>query len=364
MADIDSNLPVKDTADGTPGSPVPSIVQQIGGKDGSGNLRAMSVDTSGVVNVLATAQPGIDIGDVTINNAAGASAVNIQDGGNSITVDGVFFQTTQPVSIAATVAVSGPLTDTQLRATPVPVSGTIAATQSGTWTTTVTQATGTNLHTVIDSGTITLPTGASTSALQTTGNSSLSSIDTKTPALGQALMAASTPVVIASNQSAVPVSGTFFQSIQPVSQSGTWNINNISGTISLPTGASTSALQTTGNTSLASIDAGIPTALGSTSSVNSMPVVDVLNTAGQNRAQSVTTTAAEALGAATILTNRKMLSIRPTNGIIYWGFTNTVTTTTGTPIYTNEIMTISATDNLHIYVIAASTIDARISEAS
>ena len=31
---------------------------------------------------------GTDIGDVTINNAAGASAVNIQDGGNAITVDG------------------------------------------------------------------------------------------------------------------------------------------------------------------------------------------------------------------------------------------------------------------------------------
>lgn len=30
---------------------------------------------------------GTDIGDVTINNAGGASAVNIQDGGNSITVD-------------------------------------------------------------------------------------------------------------------------------------------------------------------------------------------------------------------------------------------------------------------------------------
>ena len=38
--------------------------------------------------VTATAQPGVDIGDVTINNASGASAVNIQDGGNSLTVDG------------------------------------------------------------------------------------------------------------------------------------------------------------------------------------------------------------------------------------------------------------------------------------
>jgi hypothetical protein len=60
--------------------------------------------------------------------------------------------------------------------------------------------------------------------------------------LGQKLSAASMPVVLASDQSAIPVS-----------QSGTWNLNNITGTISLPTGASTSALQTTGNTSLASI---------------------------------------------------------------------------------------------------------------
>lgn len=34
------------------------------------------------------ANDGVDIGDVTINNAGGGSAVNIQDGGNSITVDG------------------------------------------------------------------------------------------------------------------------------------------------------------------------------------------------------------------------------------------------------------------------------------
>jgi hypothetical protein len=51
-----------------------------------------------------------------------------------------------------------------------------------------------------------LPTGASTSALQTSGNTSLSSIDTKTPALGQTTMAASSPVVIASNQSVLRVS--------------------------------------------------------------------------------------------------------------------------------------------------------------
>jgi hypothetical protein len=62
-----------------------------------------------------------------------------------------------------------------------------------------------------------LPTGAATSAAQGTGNTSLGNIDTKTPALGQATMANSRPVVIASNQSAVPVSGTFWQATQPVS---------------------------------------------------------------------------------------------------------------------------------------------------
>lgn len=56
------------------------------------------ITAAGEQNVIATAQPGVDIGDVTINNAAGASAVNIQDGGNSITVDG---------SVSATVTNAG-----------------------------------------------------------------------------------------------------------------------------------------------------------------------------------------------------------------------------------------------------------------
>src|SRR3972149_3604060 len=34
-----------------------------------------------------SANDGVDIGDVTVNNAAGASAVNVQDGGNSLTID-------------------------------------------------------------------------------------------------------------------------------------------------------------------------------------------------------------------------------------------------------------------------------------
>jgi len=56
--------------------------------------------------------------NVTIDNASGAAAVNIQDGGNSITVDG---------TVAVTGTQTDALTDTQLRATAVPVSGTVTA---------------------------------------------------------------------------------------------------------------------------------------------------------------------------------------------------------------------------------------------
>lgn len=45
-----------------------------------------------------------------------------------------------------------------------------------------------------------LPTNAATSVLQATANTSLASIDTKTPALGQALAASSTPVVLPAAQ--------------------------------------------------------------------------------------------------------------------------------------------------------------------
>ncbi len=75
---------------------------------------ALPLPTGAATSALQT-QPGVDIGDVTVNNASGASAVNIQDGGNSITIDG-------SVSVTGSVAVTGPLTDTQLRASAVPVS--------------------------------------------------------------------------------------------------------------------------------------------------------------------------------------------------------------------------------------------------
>jgi hypothetical protein len=149
-----------------------------------------------------------------------------------------------------------------------------------------------------------LPIDASTSDLQTTGNTSLASIDGKTPVLGQAAMAASVPVAIASDQT-VPVSlasvpshdvtnagtfavqvtsvpttevtGTFWQTTQPIS----------AASLPLPTSAATSALQTTGNTSVASIDTKTP-ALGQATMAASSPVVIASNQSSIPVAQTVT----------------------------------------------------------------------------
>lgn len=56
---------------------------------------AATETTIAAINTKLTS--GTDIGDVTINNASGGSAVNIQDGGNSITVDGAV--TATPVTV-------------------------------------------------------------------------------------------------------------------------------------------------------------------------------------------------------------------------------------------------------------------------
>jgi len=74
-------------------------------------------------------------------SSANSSPVVIANDQAAVPVSGTFYQVTQPVSIAASVAVTGPLTDTQLRATAVPVSGTVTA-NAGTGTMNVTVVSG------------------------------------------------------------------------------------------------------------------------------------------------------------------------------------------------------------------------------
>jgi len=93
-------------------------------------------------------------------------------------------------------------------------------------------------------------------------------------------------------------------------------------------------------------------------------VRDSINSSSTNAALSVTATAVEAKVGALRLTNRKFISITPTNGTIYWGSTNTVTTANGTPIFKNQCITMAFTDNVAVWLIGIATTDVRIVEGA
>lgn len=228
----------------------------------------------------------------------------------------VLFLSTPSVSVG-TVAVTGPLTDTQLRASLVPVSATSQLTASSAIigsianaSFTATQGTATNLKTQaenyqggsavaaanplwtqVSGSVIVSPTGVvsvsmtnqntgfSTSALQTTGNSSLSSIDTKTPSLGQATMANSVPVAIASNQSVLQVSGTV-----TANPSSTYTVQ-FASTPSVSAGQVT-VIQPTGSNLHTVIDSGTITSITNTVGVSAGQVTVLQATATNLKTQA------------------------------------------------------------------------------
>lgn len=78
---------------------------------------------------------------------------------------------------------------------------------------------------------------------------------------------------------------------------------------------------------------------------------------------SVTTTAAEAKVGASALDERKVIGIQPLDGDIFWGYDSSVTSTTGHKIYQDVYVEIEASEQLSVYLVAASgSIDVRISE--
>lgn len=119
-----------------------------------------------------------------------------------------------------------------------------------------------------------------------------------------------------------------------------------------------------GEGSVGSIVGGVLTIQGGGPSGIQAPTRDIINTAAQYQAISVSTTSVEAKGAATRLINRKFLSITPTNGTIYWASNSSVTVTTGSPLFSNNTLFLSFSDNVTIFLIAASAIDVRILEGS
>lgn len=187
---------------------------------GGGGFVNVKVNPSGSINIA--------LGDIT-------GVVGQQTMANSL-----------PVVIASN-QTAIPITD---NAGSITVDGTVAATQSGTW----------DIRNI--SGTVSLPTGAATETTLTAlsakvtacntgavtisgalpaGNNNIGDVDVATlPAitLGTQANPFTSAIPISDNGGSITVDGTL-----AATQSGTWNITNVSGTISLPTGAATSAKQ-------------------------------------------------------------------------------------------------------------------------
>lgn len=136
-------------------------------------------------------------------------------------------------------------------------------------------------------------------------------------------------------------------------QSGTWNITNISGTVSLPTGASTSALQTTGNTSLSTIatnTTGLTVAQGSTTSGQAGQLIQGAVTTS---APSYTTAQTSPLSLDTSGNLRTTTTLGASSNVIGHVITDTGSTTavTGTVTISGTV-TANAGTNLNTSLLA------------
>jgi hypothetical protein len=105
-------------------------------------------------------------------------------------------------------------------------------------------------------GTVSLPTGASTSANQTNGNQKNQIVDGS----GNVIASTSNALNVNVQNASIPVTGTFYQATQPVSgtvaasQSGTWNIGTLS-TITNPVAVTGTFWQATQPVSVATLPA-------------------------------------------------------------------------------------------------------------
>jgi hypothetical protein len=218
---------------GTNGLPIPTSSILVAGEDPSGDLTPIATDANGHVQVdvndiplppgAATAAKqdeqtallttiDADTGSISTSSSATAASVDSIDTktpalvAGRVPVDGS--GVTQPISAAALPLPAGAATEATLAS----LNGKVVAVDTGA--------------VVVSSSA--LPSGAATEA-------SLASVDAKLGSLGQKAMAGSAPVVIASDQSTIPVSVA---------------------SVPLPTGAATEATLSALNAKVTAVDTG------------------------------------------------------------------------------------------------------------
>ena len=236
----------------------------------------IGIGTDGSATDVSSSNPMPVTGTVTANTGLSQPLTDAQLRAAAVPVSGTFFQATQPVSIAASVPVTGPATDAQLRATPLPISGTVIANTglsqpltdaqlrasavpvSGPLTDAQLRATAIQIQGTV-SGTAVPVSGTFFQATQPV--SIAASVAVTGPLTDAQLRAADVPVtgtffqatqpVSIASMPSTPVTGTFWQATQPVS----------AASLPLPSGAAT-------ETTLAAVEVDTSAIATSTSGIN------------------------------------------------------------------------------------------------
>ena len=198
--------------------------------------------------------------------------------------------------------------------------GLVSAVQSGTW----------NLTNI--TGTVSLPTGAATESTLSTLNGKVTTCNTGAVTISTALPAGNNnigdvdvltlPNVTLASQanpftSAIPISDNAgsitVDGTVAATQSGTWNITNVSGTISLPTGAATESTLSTLNGKVTACNTGavtISTALpAGTNNIGDVDIASLPSVVAATYSTSSVTSVVSAAVSTSILAsnaNRRM----------------------------------------------------------
>jgi len=106
---------------------------------------------------------------------------------------------------------------------------------------------------------------------------------------------------------------------------------------------------------------GVETFPAKTTPNQDLSTADLLVQGGTQGALVVGTSAVAARVGVANFANRKALTVTP-DGDIYWGYTNGVTTASGTIIYKNQQITFSVSDAVTIWLIASTNRNVRVTE--
>src|SRR5271165_3908794 len=254
---------------GTNGVTAPTSSTEVGGINPSGNLQPLQTDSAGNLLVSLSADP-IDPLGVNIEKYGGvATTLGQKAMAASIPVAIASDQSAVPISAASLPLPAGAATSAN-QTTEITALATLEANQTnGTQVTSIT-------------GTLPLPTGAATAANQTNGSqetqivqggntatvSAAGALTVNGSAVTQPVSAASLPLPAGASTSALQTTGnTTLSNIQANQTNGT-QVTTVSGTLPLPTGAATAALQSNVQSSLGTSATTAITVQGSPSGVN------------------------------------------------------------------------------------------------